>query len=147
MSRGAFTEKTKRILVARCQGRCEKCGAPATVKEFHHRRPRGMGGSRREDTAQFSNALVLHSSCHRWIEMNREEAYKLGFLVPQHRLPAVVPVHLWDGWYLLNPDGSKTNVRLNVDHVLDLDTVEGGLEIVVPSPLPDGPQDSPLADS
>lgn len=147
MTRGAFTERTKRILMARCQGRCEKCGAPAVVKQFHHRRPRGMGGSRRDDTGSFSNALVLHASCHRWIEMNRDEAYKLGFLLRQHQNPSDTPVKLWDGWHYLTSDGSKANVVPNVDDAVDLDAVERRLQAVVAGPAADAAEDSPLADA
>lgn len=145
--RGAFTPRTRDLMLKRSKGLCERCGAPAPIHQFHHRRPRAMGGTRRTDTAEAVNGLVLHPRCHTWVERNRQEAVELGLLVPQHRDPGDTPVRLWDGWFMLNPDGSKTNVVADVEEPVNLNGVEGGAGAGVAGPLPDQPDDSPLADA
>jgi 5-methylcytosine-specific restriction enzyme A len=80
--------------------------APAT--QIHHRRPRGMGGSKRVDTNTASNGLDVCHSCHEYIESHREEALGQGWLLPQHAVnPSIHPVHL-RGWTVyLDDDGQK----------------------------------------
>jgi len=72
--------------------RCERCGDADGPFEVHHRRPRGMGGSRREDTNSPANLLLLCTRCHLWTESNRATALERGYLVPQGQDPATVPV-------------------------------------------------------
>jgi hypothetical protein len=75
------------VIDERSMGWCEVCGEHR-VQERHHRRPRGMGGSRRDDTNVASNGLGLCSGCHRLIESYRTVAELLGWLVPQGTDPS-----------------------------------------------------------
>lgn len=100
--------RTVRELVkARSGGYCEvrvACkGAPGV--HMHHRRPRGMGGSRDMRTNLASNLLHTCMACHRHIEVNRLEALDQGWLVRQDKDPAAFSVELWNGrWRLSDTD-------------------------------------------
>lgn len=102
----AFDAATREIVKSRSGGRCELCGSRLEVAHFHHRRPRGMGGSRSNATGAASNCLVLHSGCHADIESNRQRALDNGWLVSQWKDPATIPVKRWDGLFLLADDGT-----------------------------------------
>lgn len=54
------------LLWTRCDGRCEVSGRPLDFETFdaHHRRPKGMGGTYREDTDQVGNLLALDPEVH-----------------------------------------------------------------------------------
>lgn len=82
------------------------CGAPTERGHFHHRNPRRMGGTSREEVGGPDNALYLHPNCHERVERNRAGSYLLGHLVAAKDDPADTPVRLWDGWFLLNRDGT-----------------------------------------
>ena len=110
---------TRAIVLARSDGYCERCGLAVRggtgwVREhsFHHRRPRGMGGSRAADTNSPANLLLLcgtaTTGCHRQVEANRHRALDQGLLVPQGHDPATVPVATRLGWILLDHDGGWT---------------------------------------
>lgn len=105
-----FTESTRNAIRQRAGSRCEVCGLPADLAQIHHRRPRGMGGTKRRESGGAANGLLLHPACHERIERNRAAALENGWLVSQTADPAEVPVRLWDGWALLNPAGSVTRV-------------------------------------
>ncbi len=103
------------LLRERSVGRCEMCGGPAT--NTHHRRPRGMGGSKDPATNTPANLVRVCGSgstgCHGWIESNREAARDCGYLVGQGHDPATVPVLLMTSgglfeWVLLDADGGYT---------------------------------------
>jgi 5-methylcytosine-specific restriction protein A len=98
---------------------CERCGCLALNGQAHHRRPRGMGGSRNPETNQAGNALWLCTTfdsvdggdgCHEWVESHRSEALEFGWLVPQHRTPSEVPVLRRGLWVLLSNDGSYLTI-------------------------------------
>lgn len=78
----------------RDRDRCVRCGAPAT--NIHHRRPRGMGGTRDPLANDPSNLLCLCGSgttgCHGWIESHRAEALRDGWLVSKWADPATIPI-------------------------------------------------------
>ncbi|WP_306358689.1 MULTISPECIES: HNH endonuclease [unclassified Nocardia] len=78
-------------IAERSAGLCERCGAARAVL-IHHRRPRGMGGSRRSDTNTFPNLLHICSPCHDRIESRRDDAERHGWLVPQGDDPETHPV-------------------------------------------------------
>jgi hypothetical protein len=101
-----FTEKTRILVMERAKDRCEMCGAPVEYPQLHHRRPRGMGGTRNPASRSPANALALHLACHAWIESNRAEAIERGYLVRQSESSCDVPVLTADGWVLLRDDGS-----------------------------------------
>lgn len=73
--------------------RCVFCTG-GTSLQIHHRRPRGMGGSRDPQTNSLANLLLLCEDCHAWVESHREQALELGLLVRQGVDPASVPVWL-----------------------------------------------------
>lgn len=75
--------------------------------QLHHRRPRAAGGSRRADTNQPQNLILLSTDDHAWVESHREEAFEHGWLVSQWDDPAEVPVHHYrHGVVYLLADGS-----------------------------------------
>jgi len=115
---GAFTPATVRLILARDDNRCARCGRPVRVEDrgrgwsVQHRRPRGMGGSKDPVTASPVNAVILCGSattlCHGWVETHRAEARTHGWLVPQWRDPADVPVlHHRQGWVWITPAGYR----------------------------------------
>jgi 5-methylcytosine-specific restriction enzyme A len=100
------------LLRERSHGRCEMCPAPAT--NTHHRRPRGMGGSKDPATNSPSNLVRLCGSgttgCHGWIERERDAARDRGWLLHQAQNPATTPILIMGPsgpfvWVLLTPDG------------------------------------------
>lgn len=102
-----FTEKTKGLIRDRSKGRCELCGLPAVwPMQIHHRKPRGMGGTKNPASRSPANALYLHFRCHDRIERNRDEALGYGWLVRQSGESEQEPVLLHYGWVLLNSDGT-----------------------------------------
>lgn len=91
----------------RSGGLCEKCGVdPAEVA--HHRRPRGMGGSRDAVTNTLANLLHVSNLCHLQIESNRADSLEKGWLVLQGQDPRVIPVCYrdYDRPQILNVDGT-----------------------------------------
>lgn len=102
----------------RCDGRCEVCGKPlwvygqgwVDVHSFHHRQPRGMGGSTVETNGPERLLLLCGDAtspggCHQMVESQRALAYANGWLVRRPTDPATVPVELWHGRRLLTTDG------------------------------------------
>lgn len=79
----------------RADGRCEICRGEG--QQFHHRRPRGMGGSDVEWINDPSNLILLCRRCHAQAESNRAEAYDRGVLVRYADEPWAVPAILWCG--------------------------------------------------
>lgn len=116
------SKTTRAIVWTRAGGRCEVCGSSlAGMLGFsvHHRRARGMGGTRRSETNTPSNLLVVCGSgttgCHGHIESHREQSYAAGLLLHDGQAPADVPVLLADPSnpdrrrpVLLNDDGTYT---------------------------------------
>ncbi len=98
--------RTLRLVLDRAADQCERCGSlsPADV---HHRRARGMGGTRDPEIHSPANLVVLCRDCHTWVEHNRTEATAHGWLVPRRdpRDPADVPVFIDPEWYLVTPYG------------------------------------------
>lgn len=98
-----------RIVLDRAGGMCEVCGA-APASNVHHRRGRGMGGTRR---AIHSPAWLLAvcgmgntSGCHGRIEGDRTEAEANGWAVGwQVEDVSTVPVRLAVGLVLLDDEG------------------------------------------
>lgn len=98
------------MLLIRCGGRCEITGDPLEASwTSHHRRPRGMGGTRRADKDSLANLIAVNghgtAGAHGWAEAHRADALARGILVPQALDPALVPLVLWSGRrVLLDPD-------------------------------------------
>ena len=112
--------------------KCVYCGGSIAGAErgmdwsLHHRRARGMGGSRDPVANSHPNLVVLCGSgvtgCHGWVESQRSAARDLGYLVSWPRDPATVPIHVAltaaphgtkpvRGLYLLTNDGTRTAVK------------------------------------
>lgn len=99
---GEFTNDVRMVIDARAGGLCEICRV-APVEQFHHRRARGMGGTKRRATALPSNGLGLCAQCHYWVEANRRESLRLGYLCRQEQEPSAVAV-LLDGRFVFLTD-------------------------------------------
>lgn len=83
-----FSSAVNETVDGRSLGVCELCGREH-AQERHHRRPRGMGGTRRSDSATAAAQLHLCRNCHRLVELNRTVAEVMGWLVPQNGSPEV----------------------------------------------------------
>ncbi|AIK69329.1 HNH endonuclease [Mycobacterium phage ThreeRngTarjay] len=99
-----FAPAVRRLIIDRDQGLCARCMYSGA--EVHHRRPRGIGGSKDPATNAPANGVLLCPSCHRWIESNRDRARQDGWLVRQGQNPADIPVRYRGEWVLLREDGS-----------------------------------------
>jgi len=118
MSKGEFTPAARALIDLRANERCERCGRWSPNCQRHHRRPRGMGGSSRPDTALAANGLRLCSDCHDIIEgkvpqsgVTRTVSKRMGWLIEQGKNPEAVRVKLWDGWFLLTNDGRRLPIK------------------------------------
>ncbi len=92
------------LVHARSGGICEVC-LVVRASQQHHRRPRGMGGTRRPESNRPSALLDLCHLCHDAVERNREWARDHGYLVRQEHDPAAVPVKLCGRLVLLDDAG------------------------------------------
>lgn len=112
-------EWIEQVLMLRSGGRCEICSPeclggpwgdltrlPRHRRSIHHRRPRGMGGTRRADV--HSLAMLVNTcghgtiGCHGYVERHREWATGRGLLLPKDGVaaasdPTQVPLVLPSG--------------------------------------------------
>lgn len=101
MSRGP-SRATLDLVWARDGSACFVCGRPLVRGgggySVHHRRPRGMGGSRDRVTGSAANLVLLCGSgtdgCHGLVESRRAWALGAGLLLRQSGDPRSVPVRL-----------------------------------------------------
>ena len=100
------------LVLARDGWKCVRCGEDIGGDRglewvVHHRRPRGLGGTRRTDTNSPINLLTLCSGCHVHVESHRGEALSNGWLVPQIADPATIGVLVEHGsrFTYLSADG------------------------------------------
>lgn len=107
------TPGVRHAVLERAAYRCELCGH-LIGREFslHHRRPRRMGGTRRPDTNEPQNLLLLCGSgttgCHGWIESHRRHGYDTGIILYDRDDPAEFPFQDKTGtWWTLTPEGTK----------------------------------------
>jgi hypothetical protein len=108
-----FSPKIRRLVADRAS---DYNGAPVceiwaicqgvAAQAVHHRRPRAAGGTRRPETNQPANGLASCDPCHEWVESNRGQAKKFGWLLTQSEVPAARPVLRRGRWVLLADDGS-----------------------------------------
>lgn len=101
---GEIPEDVKAIVRLRAGGKCECCGHNIIhgLHAFHHRRPKGMGGSRDSATHAPANVVLICRSCHTDVHANPVEARAHGWIVRQGAAPARVMVLLWTGkWAFL----------------------------------------------
>lgn len=94
----------KPVVWARDCGLCCCCSGRAS--EYHHRQPRGMGGSSRNNTIHSPAAILcLCRPCHARAESERVWAEANGYLVRRGVAdPAEVPVQYRSRWALLSHD-------------------------------------------
>lgn len=100
-----FPRTVRNMVLRRADGRCERCALWTDAVQLHHRRPRGMGGSKRADTNSPANALALCRRCHADVESMRADAYELGYLVSSLLAPEMVPVFRCGQWVNLDQAG------------------------------------------
>lgn len=110
MTSKGFPPAVLNLVRQRADGWCERCGLKRGY-EFHHRRPRGMGGSKLADTNMTSNALFLCRDCHADIESERTAAINQGWLVSQNESPADIPVRYRGDWVYLDDLGNMQRVQ------------------------------------
>lgn len=109
MAGGRFTTKQRAACWERARGHCEVCGyrLPEKGWNLHHRKGRGMGGTRRKVTC--ADGLVACGSgttgCHGHIEHNRQWASDRGYVVSRWDDPLTVPVFVRGEWVLFTADG------------------------------------------
>ena len=117
-----FSQQTREVIYQRAGRCCERCPKSAEGGSIHHRRPRGMGGTKDPAAGGGPNGVLLCGSgttgCHGEVESNRVQAIADGWLVPQGVDPATVPIRhrtlgrVWlddDGMYLhQNPTDRST---------------------------------------
>jgi 5-methylcytosine-specific restriction protein A len=108
------TPAVRRTIAERAAGACERCGKTITgAYSVHHRKPRGMGGTRDPQANSPSNLVMLCGSattpdgCHTAVERFRQSAVTTGFIVNRAADPETVPIKLATGWCFLRPDGTK----------------------------------------
>jgi hypothetical protein len=82
----------------RCGGRCEFDGQKMDHLDVHHRKQRSLGGL---DT--LDNLVSVCRDHHDAVHLYND--YDYGWLVHSWDTPALVPIHLFDGYFLLTPDG------------------------------------------
>ncbi len=111
MTPGAFPRRVREQVL---------CGSPLPEKGWtlHHRRPRGMGGSKLASSSSAANGLAVHNEpCHQQrIEADRVAARENGWLLSQGGPdPTEVPVLISGrGWVLLLDDGSVEPLAADV---------------------------------
>lgn len=94
---------TRSMVLARAGHRCESCGTSilGTPYSLHHRRPKGMGGTRAATVHSLVNLLALCGSgttgCHGLVHLHPTAARDAGYLVHQGASPARVAVLVHDG--------------------------------------------------
>jgi hypothetical protein len=94
----------------RCGGSCH--GRRGLDWSVQHRRARGMGGTRREDTNAIQNLILLCGSatspggCHARVEARLPEDAGMGWAIKQSEDPLQVPILHWQrGLIFLWADG------------------------------------------
>lgn len=98
-------DDAKAVVAERALWRCEVCGCSLMFcpvgYSFHHRRLRGMGGSKRADTHAPQNLLLLCGSgttgCHGFAHHNRAFASDHGTIISRSVDPLEQPVHMYRG--------------------------------------------------
>lgn len=113
MKVSVFSESVRALVDYRSGGYCEVCSVPCSgAGQYHHRRARGMGGSRDPRSGSASNCLFLCLPDHEWVErFGRDVARDKGWLVRQGVDPAQVPVWRFDRWVLLTDTGDLLEVE------------------------------------
>ncbi len=106
-----FTPAVRDLILDRQHNACARCcrWLVPGYTQVHHRRARQIGGSRRAETNLPANGLALCDRDHDWIESNRRESYRLGYLVHSYQRPCEVPVWYLGRWVRLHDDGTAVS--------------------------------------
>ena len=106
--------EVRELVFQRDRWRCVICGRDvgAMPASIHHRKPRGMGGTKDPSVNKPSNLIVLcgtgTTGCHGRVEGGRARAKKEGWLISQWANPVEVPIRYADGnVYYLTDTGDK----------------------------------------
>ncbi|GEM_PF-2479411 len=91
-----FPSRVIQIVDERRRGRCEMCGLAVPVV-YHHRRPKGMGGSTAPLIDSSLNCFGICSPCHRYVHAHPAEAYERGWLLRKNMSPGDVPPQVLTG--------------------------------------------------
>lgn len=105
-----FSKQVRALVFDRASGVCEQCGKSGGL-QFHHRRPRGAGGSKAPDTNGAANCVYVCLKCHNFIESYRHEFLNSGWLVRQGKSPAETPLWRQGAWVLLDDYGYITPIE------------------------------------
>lgn len=102
------TKQQAETVIERSEGVCEYPGCVAPGAQLHHRRPRGIGGTRDPLINSPANIVNICYPHHALVEQFRVASQERGFLIS--RLSALtadqVPLLYRDGrWVLLHDDG------------------------------------------
>jgi hypothetical protein len=108
-------DAARRLVRARDDYRCQLCGFIKWTGDLsvHHRLNRGRGGSSKLERASILVTACGDGTrdCHGQVTENPEWARSIGWLLPRNNPdidPTREPILLWDGWYYLSDDGSRT---------------------------------------
>lgn len=105
---GAVSPHVGRLVVGR-DGQCVARATHTMAKvgeQIHHRRPRGMGGTRVSDSGCASNLIWVCRACHEWIESHRESAVANGWVIVHGmERPQTLPLLYLGRWMYLTDDG------------------------------------------
>ena len=116
--KGLGINDAARLVLGRSRGICERC-AERNATDIHHRRPRGMGGTRHPEIHSPANLLHLCADCHRWVESNSRAAYEFGWKVPHNTLdPVEVPVKRRHVWVYLTREATVEMIEQHQPEVL-----------------------------
>lgn len=86
-----FTAETKQQVRRRSGWMCERCQR-LPITQYHHRRPKGMGGALVDNS--LANCAGLCTPCHGWVHSHPAEAYAQGWLIRRSdpRTPAEIQI-------------------------------------------------------
>lgn len=110
------SRQVRAAVIARDLSKCQWCGRHVRTEtgwySLQHRRARGMGGTRRAETDQPANLLLVcgtgTTECHGWIEAQPAQAIGRGFRIAAGATPARIPYMDWTGReWILTDDGGK----------------------------------------
>jgi len=111
----AVQDAARSIVRTRDGHQCQMCGRSIVdfPSNIHHRINKGNGGS-----AQYERPSLLirlcgsgTTYCHGWVTGHPKLAEDTGWLLPRNNPdidPEQEPIQLFEGWFLLLDDGSRT---------------------------------------
>lgn len=96
----------RKLILRRDDWCCARCGNEAT--DVHHRKLKGMGGTRDEETAYgYANLISVCRFCHSWIHAHPTDSYNAGYLVHSWEYPEHTFIITKHGMLTLRADGTS----------------------------------------